>query len=67
MIKTVTVVMPCLNEAQTLETCIKKAQFYFTNNNIDGEIIIAATGSTDGSQDIAQKLGAKVNSITQKG
>ncbi len=67
MIKTVTVVMPCLNEAQTLETCIKKAQFYFTNNNIDGEIIIADNGSTDGSQDIAQKLGAKVVSIPQKG
>lgn len=67
MIKTVTVVMPCLNEAQTLETCIKKAQFYFTNNNIDGEIIIADNGSTDGSQDIAQKLGSKVVSIPQKG
>ena len=67
MIKTVTVVMPCLNEAQTLETCIKKAQFYFTNNKIDGEIIIADNGSTDGSQDIAQKLGAKVVSISQKG
>jgi glycosyltransferase involved in cell wall biosynthesis len=67
MVKTVTVVMPCLNEAQTLETCIKKAQFYFINNNIDGEIIIADNGSTDGSQKIAQKLGAKVVSIPQKG
>ena len=67
MTKTVTVVMPCLNEAQTLETCIKKAQSYFTNNNIDGEIIIADNGSTDGSQELAQKLGAKVVSIPEKG
>lgn len=67
MIKTVTVVMPCLNEAQTLETCIKKAQFYFTNNKIEGEIIIADNGSTDGSQEIARNLGAKVVSIPQKG
>ena len=61
------IVMPCLNEAETLETCIKKASSYLAKNNIIGEIIIADNGSTDGSIDIAQNNGARVVNVTSKG
>ncbi|WP_245806823.1 glycosyltransferase family 2 protein [Arenibacter amylolyticus] len=61
------IVMPCLNEAETLETCIKKANSYLTNNKISGEIIIADNGSTDGSIGIAQKNGARVVNVVSKG
>lgn len=63
----VSIVMPCLNEAETLEICIKKAQSYLTQNNISGEIIVADNGSTDGSQDIATKMGARVVPVKAKG
>ena len=56
----VSVVMPCLNEADTLATCIEKAQRALREHGIDGEIIVADNGSTDGSQDIARQLGARV-------
>lgn len=55
-----TVLMPCLNEAETLETCIKRAQQLLVDNNIDGEILIADNGSTDGCRRIAQDLGVPV-------
>lgn len=61
------IVMPCLNEAETLEVCLKKAQLYLQNNNIYGEIIVADNGSTDGSQAIASLMGAKVVHIKEKG
>lgn len=61
------ILMPCLNEAETLETCISKAKFFLDNANLDGEIIVADNGSTDGSQEIARKAGAKVVNVTQKG
>lgn len=67
MTKELTVVMPCLNEAETLAVCIKKAQEYFKKNNINGEVIIADNGSTDGSQDIAILNGARVINIAEKG
>jgi glycosyltransferase involved in cell wall biosynthesis len=63
----VSVVMPCLNEAETLETCIAKAQRTFREHDISGEIIVADNGSTDGSQDIAGRLGARVIQIKEKG
>src|SRR3954465_2072784 len=63
----VSVVMPCLNEAETLETCIKKAQRSLREHNISGEIIIADNGSTDGSQAIATRLGARVIRVEDKG
>jgi glycosyltransferase involved in cell wall biosynthesis len=63
----VSVVMPCLNEADTLETCIRKAQRSFAENNIKGEIVIADNGSTDGSQEIATSLGARVVPVAEKG
>src|SRR5690606_36928709 len=62
-----TIVMPCLNEAETLAVCIKKAQEFFKRENIDGEVIIADNGSTDGSQQIAQNLNATVVNVSQKG
>jgi len=61
------VVMPCLNEAETLAICIKKAQQSFQENNIAGEVVIADNGSTDGSQQIAKDLNARVIDVPQKG
>ncbi|MFY9570510.1 MAG: glycosyltransferase family 2 protein [Blastocatellia bacterium] len=59
--------MPCLNEADTLEVCIKKAQLALRENDIAGEIIIADNGSTDGSQAIADSLGARLVTVKAKG
>ncbi|MFN8413560.1 MAG: glycosyltransferase family 2 protein [Anaerolineales bacterium] len=61
------IIMPCLNEAETLEVCINKAKLFLTQNSIQGEVVIADNGSTDGSQDIAVKAGARVVHIPQKG
>ncbi|GAB5401386.1 MAG: glycosyltransferase family 2 protein [Aureisphaera sp.] len=61
------VVMPCLNEAETLATCIKKAQDFFSREGINGEVVIADNGSTDGSQEIAQSLNARVVDVAEKG
>jgi len=62
-----TILMPCLNEARTLAACIKKAQAYLARAGISGEILIADNGSTDGSRDIAQALGARVVTVTARG
>ena len=61
------IVMPCLNEAETLATCITKARQWLIKNQVAGEIIVADNGSTDGSQQIAAVLGARVVDIKQKG
>lgn len=61
------VVMPCLNEADTLAVCIEKAQRAFRENHIAGEVVIADNGSTDGSQEIARGLGARVIDVAEKG
>jgi len=63
----VSVVMPCLNEADTLAGCISKANRALKENNIVGEIIIADNGSTDGSQDIAAGMGVRVINVSAKG
>ncbi|MBK8616226.1 MAG: glycosyltransferase family 2 protein [Anaerolineales bacterium] len=63
----ITIVMPCLNEAETLEICIKKARHFFAAEKIIGEIIVADNGSTDGSQEIAERAGARVIHVSQKG
>jgi glycosyltransferase involved in cell wall biosynthesis len=62
-----TIVMPCLNEAETLKVCIDKAMKYLNDNNISGEVVIGDNGSTDGSQDIARSCGARVVDIPRKG
>ncbi len=61
------VVMPCLNEADTLETCIRKAQTAMREAGIEGEVIIADNGSDDGSREIAERLGARVVSVSARG
>jgi glycosyltransferase involved in cell wall biosynthesis len=63
----VSVVMPCLNEAETLATCIGKAKTALLENDILGEIIVADNGSIDGSQAIAEKMGARVIHVSNKG
>jgi glycosyltransferase involved in cell wall biosynthesis len=63
----VSVVMPCLNEAETLETCIRKAQTAFRELGLSGEVVIADNGSTDGSREIAFKMGARLIDVKQKG
>lgn len=62
-----TILMPCLNESKTLKSCINKAKLFLSTHHIDGEILIADNGSTDGSQDIARSLGARVVDIDEKG
>jgi len=62
-----TILMPCLNEAETIATCVKKASSYLSKSNIRGEILVADNGSTDGSREIAQELGARVVSICERG
>ncbi|WP_046528766.1 glycosyltransferase family 2 protein [Cellulomonas sp. FA1] len=61
------ILMPCLNEAETLAVCIRKAQQYLERSGIVGEVVIADNGSTDGSQDIARSLGARVVPVAQRG
>ena len=62
-----TIVMPCLNEAETLETCILKARSYLERLGVDGEILVGDNGSTDGSQEIAIRNGARVVDVPMKG
>ncbi len=61
------IIMPCLNEALTLPVCIKKARQFLQTSGIDGEIIVADNGSTDGSIEIAESLGARVVRVPIKG
>ena len=61
------VVMPCLNEADTLASCIDKARRALHEHHIAGEIIVADNGSTDGSQEIARRMGARVVEVQAKG
>ena len=63
----VSIVMPCLNEAETLERCIRKAQTWLTASNIAGEVIVADNGSNDGSPEIARRCGARVIEVRQRG
>lgn len=63
----VTIVMPCLNEAETLGICIEKAKRALSANSISGEVVVADNGSTDGSQGIATRMGARVVNVAAKG
>ncbi len=62
-----TILMPCLNEAETLAVCIAKARAFLDKAGISGEVLIADNGSTDGSQDIATAIGARVVPVPQRG
>ena len=62
-----TILMPCLNEALTVEACVRKARGYLERSGIAGEVLIADNGSTDGSQALAEAAGARVVRIAQKG
>jgi len=63
----VSVVIPCLNEANSIGICVEKAQKAFANAQLRGEVIVADNGSTDGSIEIAEKFGARVIPVTQRG
>jgi glycosyltransferase involved in cell wall biosynthesis len=63
----VSIVMPCLNEAETLAACIEKAHLAIERGDLAAEIIVADNGSTDGSQVIAKELGARVVTVDRKG
>ncbi|MFZ5748370.1 MAG: glycosyltransferase family 2 protein [Pseudomonadota bacterium] len=59
--------MPCLNEAETLAVCVKKAKAFLADHGVAGEVIVADNGSTDGSQQIANALGARIVHVDQRG
>lgn len=63
----VSIVMPCLNEAATLESCIKKARRWLSENEVAGEVIVVDNGSTDGSQTIATRMRVRVVAVQTKG
>jgi hypothetical protein len=62
-----TILMPCLNEAETLASCIQKARAGLERAGVRGEVLVADNGSTDGSVAIAEKLGARVVHVREKG
>src|SRR6187402_3205380 len=62
-----TILMPCLNEAETLVTCIEKSQRGIAAAGVNGEVLIADNGSTDGSIELAEQHGARVVRVTEKG
>ena len=62
-----TILMPCLNEAETLASCISKARAFLSRSGCTGEVVIADNGSTDGSQAIAAANGARVVHVAERG
>src|SRR5208282_6303684 len=62
-----TILMPCLDEASTVEKCVQKARSYLSRRGILGEVLIADNGSTDGSQRLAEAAGARVIQVENKG
>jgi glycosyltransferase involved in cell wall biosynthesis len=62
-----TILMPCLNEARTLPSCIEKARGFLARAGVAGEILVADNGSTDGSQALAASLGARVVRVDERG
>src|SRR5436190_121906 len=62
-----TIVMPCVNEAETLAVCIRKGLKSFADLKLRGEVVVADNGSTDGSIQIAESNGARVVHVKKKG
>jgi len=62
-----TILMPCLNEALTVQRCVHKALAYLSRSGIHGEVLVADNGSADGSQELARAAGARVVDIHRKG
>jgi hypothetical protein len=62
-----TVVIPCLNEAETVAICVSKARRFIERTGIDGEVIVADNGSTDGSRQLAADAGARVAPVDERG
>lgn len=62
-----TILMPCLNEVETLPSCVDKALAWLRTSGVDGEVLVADNGSTDGSQPAAEALGARVVTVTERG
>jgi glycosyltransferase involved in cell wall biosynthesis len=62
-----TILMQCLNEAETIESCVRKALGSLDRLNLTGEVVIADNGSTDGSRERAQALGARIVPVAQRG
>jgi glycosyltransferase involved in cell wall biosynthesis len=63
----ISIIMPCLNEAETIEACVRKAVSYLSGSGIAGEVVIGDNGSTDGSQEIALRAGARVVNVPLRG
>ena len=62
-----TILMPCLNEAETIEVCVRKARAFLERSGVSGEVLIADNGSTDGSQALATAAGARVVPVSERG
>jgi len=63
----VSIVMPCLNEAETIAACVAKARRFLEESGVDGEVIVADNGSTDGSPRLAEAAGARVVAVAERG
>ena len=61
------ILMPCLNEAETIESCVRKALGSLERLNLTGEVLIADNGSTDGSRERAEALGARIVPVAERG
>lgn len=62
-----TILMPCLNEAETIAACVGKARSYLASRGIAGEVLVADNGSSDGSPDLAEGAGARVVTVPERG
>jgi hypothetical protein len=62
-----TILMPCLNEAETIEVCVRKAFGFLERAGINGEVLVADNGSSDGSPDLARRLGARTIEVPRRG
>jgi glycosyltransferase involved in cell wall biosynthesis len=62
-----TILMPCLNEAETVATCVRKALGFLAAHQVSGEVLVVDNGSTDGSPDLASEAGARVVHVVERG